>query len=131
LKLNDAGIGDIAMSALAHGISKHPDLEHLDLKGNLFEEDGLEALLVALFETMSCKSLYLSGFKVAHKNAECLAELISHEKCKIKDLELNETEISDHSLKLIMEATQVHKKLSRISFSRTVVTLELCKVMEK
>jgi hypothetical protein len=77
--LNDAGIGDIAMSALAYGISKHPNLEHLDLKGNLFEEDGLEALLVGLFETLSCKTLYLSGFKVADKNAECLAELLSHE----------------------------------------------------
>ena len=93
------------MQALAYGISKHPDLEVLDLKGNLFEEDGLEALLVALFETMSCKRLFLSGFKVIRKNAECLSELLSHSKCKIIDLELNETEICDEDLKLIMEAT--------------------------
>ena len=90
---------------MTKGIEQHPSLKYLDLKNNIFEEEGLEALLVALNTTQSCETLYLSGFKITSFNGDVFANLLQANDCRINNLELNETEVDDTELLKILEAT--------------------------
>ena len=61
LDLRYAGIGDLAMKEIAHGISESIHLETIDLRHNHFEKEGLHALIDALKKTMVCQKLKLEG----------------------------------------------------------------------
>ena len=54
LDLRYSGIGDLAMVEIAEGIGESIHLEEIDLRHNLFEKEGLLALIKALKKTMVC-----------------------------------------------------------------------------
>ena len=57
LVLINTGLGDLAMTELAKGISEAICLEYVDLRHNHFEEKGWKALVDALKATMACQVL--------------------------------------------------------------------------
>lgn len=63
LSLFAAGIGDLSLKAISQGIRESAHLEFLDLRQNIFEEEGFKELMAALKVHMSLKSFHLMGVK--------------------------------------------------------------------
>jgi hypothetical protein len=79
-------------------------LEYLDLRHNIFDEEGLGELIKSLKENCSIKHLYLESMSIGENEALLLAEFIKQKDCRIEELELNEADIEIKSLDIIMDS---------------------------
>jgi len=61
LHLIDVGLDSKGLIEISKGLKYCILLEHLDLRKNVFDQKGLEAIINALMETMSIRHLYLEG----------------------------------------------------------------------
>lgn len=65
--MSEAGIDSVTLKKLCKGIKESVSLEYLDLKHNIFDEDGLHALFEALKVNMTVKTLFLAGLRIGSK----------------------------------------------------------------
>ena len=78
-------------------------LEYLDLRHNIFDEEGLGVLIESLKESCSIKHLYLESMSFGEKEAKLLADFFRLDDCMIEELELNEADIHVDALYIIMD----------------------------
>ena len=98
-------------------------LEYLDLRQNIFDEEGMVGLVNALKENMSIKHLFLESMTINNKQALVLADMLGEENCNIQQLELIEADFHIDTLDIIMEATYKADHLMKLSLAKNILDI--------
>lgn len=126
LHLKDAGLDCDTLLEISKGISKNSTLEYLDLRHNIFDKNGLKALIMALKSSMCIKHLYMESMNIHIAEAKLLSELIARDDCLIEELELSEADIDIEALDEIMAALVKADNLRRLSLSKNELDVSIC-----
>ena len=104
LGLVETGLDCNSLKAICEGLQNSMSLEYLDLRHNIFDEEGLGVLIKSLTENCSIKHLYLESMSIGENEAKLLGEFMVQDDCRIEELELNEADIEIKSLDIIMDS---------------------------
>jgi len=122
LQLCECGIGDEALEILAEGIAQCPTLESIDLRHNLFDDDGFDSLLHAFQHTPNIRTFWIAGLHITAKSARIFIDCIRNHVKELRDVTLDSIDIEehDHDYFLNVANSLVHvENLDRISFCKT------------
>jgi len=102
-------------------------LEYLDLRHNIFNEEGLGELIKSLSENCSIRHLYLESMRFGEKEAKLLADFFKLKDCRIEELELNEADITLKSFDIIMDGIVSSEAFfRRLSLSKNLLDVTIC-----
>ena len=114
------------MKEIAKGIKESVHLKCIDLRHNLFEKEGLHALINALKNTMTCEILKLEGIFIDMEDADKLVSFLTHKDCHIKELELHDADMNFEVFEKVNQGLSKCKQLESISFSKNILGDALC-----
>lgn len=93
---------------------RRAQMESLNLRYNKIGDEGCSAIMAALLDNSSIKSLNLCRCAISQNGANAIAKTLCSENCAIEDLDLSENRIGDEGCCAIMEALCHNKSVTKL-----------------
>ena len=121
IDIHQYSMGDSYAEAFSIGVCAVKDVETVNLKGNRLSDLGAATILNRL-ASKNIKRIILSDNKLGTQSINCICHILTGLESSIKILELENTQLSEKSIKNLCMILSENKTLARLSLARNNIS---------